>query len=90
MGTSATCRHHCGLQGGRARAKPERETQREAVSELGRAVAERRQEISKLENLGLAKLCNLTDEGAYADLKKLHKQLDETVAAGYGWPKSVV
>lgn len=63
-------------------------TQREAVAELSRAVVEHRQEICKLENFGLTKLYNLLDEGAYTDLKKLHKLLDEAVAACYGWPKS--
>lgn len=63
--------------------------QREAVAELSRAVVGRRQEICKAENFGLTKLYNLVDDGAYADLKKLHRQLDEAVAACYGWPKSV-
>ena len=62
---------------------------REVVAELSRAVIERRQEICKKENFGLTKLYNLMDDGAYADLKKLHKQLDEAVALCYGWPKSV-
>ncbi|MDE8667820.1 hypothetical protein PY310_04400 [Pseudarthrobacter sp. H3Y2-7] len=62
--------------------------QREAVAELSRAVVARRQEICKAENFGLTKLYNLMDDGGYADLKKLHKQLDEAVAACYGWPKS--
>jgi hypothetical protein len=30
------------------------------------------------------------DEGAWADLKDLHRRLDEAVAAAYGWPASVV
>ncbi len=64
-------------------------SQREAVAELSRAVIDRRQEICKLEDFGLTKLYNLVDDGAYADLKKLHKQLDEAVAACYGCPKSV-
>ena len=34
-------------------------------------------------------LYNLVDEGAYADLKALQKELDEAVAAAYGWPKAV-
>jgi len=29
------------------------------------------------------------DEGAYADLNSLHLELDEAVAAAYGWEKSV-
>ncbi|MCO4273535.1 hypothetical protein NG701_03690 [Pseudarthrobacter sp. HLT3-5] len=67
---------------------PVSSAQREAVAELSRAVVGRRQEICKAENFGLTKLYNLMDDGGYADLKKLHKQLDEAVAACYGWPKS--
>lgn len=62
--------------------------QREKVAELSRAVVRRRQEICLRENFGLTKLYNLVDDGAYADLKKLHRQLDEAVAECYGWPKS--
>ncbi len=29
------------------------------------------------------------DEGAYTDLKALHRELDEAVADCYGWPKAV-
>lgn len=29
------------------------------------------------------------DDGAYIDLKSLHKTLDEAVAACYGWPKKI-
>jgi len=29
------------------------------------------------------------DDGAYTDLKALHKALDEAVAACYGWPKKI-
>ena len=29
------------------------------------------------------------NDGAFTDLAALHKKLDETVAAAYGWPKSV-
>lgn len=68
---------------------PVTRAQREAVAELSRAVVERRQEICKAENFGLTKLYNLVDDGAYTDLKKLHRQLDEAVAACYGWPRSI-
>jgi hypothetical protein len=37
----------------------------------------------------LTKLYNAIDEGAYTDLKTLHRELDEAVAACYGWPKAV-
>ncbi|WP_299169388.1 DNA methyltransferase [uncultured Arthrobacter sp.] len=62
---------------------------REAVADLSRHIIARRQAICAAENFGLTKLYNLVDDGAYADLKKLHRQLDEAVAACYGWPKSV-
>ena len=29
------------------------------------------------------------DDGAWADLRKLHRELDEAVAAAYGWPKRI-
>ncbi|BCT78277.1 DNA modification methyltransferase [Sinomonas cyclohexanicum] len=62
--------------------------QRERVAALSRAVVGRRQEICLREGFGLTKLYNLVDDGAYADLKKLHRQLDEAVAECYGWPRS--
>ncbi len=49
----------------------------------------RRQEICVAENFGLTRLYNLVDEGGYQDLKALHRELDEAVAAAYGWPKTV-
>lgn len=67
---------------------PASSTQRDAIAELSRKVIERRQEICEAENFGLTRLYNLMDDGAYNDLKKLHKQLDEAVAVCYGWPKS--
>ena len=63
--------------------------QREAVAEACRLLLARRSEICQAEQIGLTKLYNAMDEGAWADLKKLHKVLDESVAACYGWPRSV-
>ena len=63
--------------------------QRERVAEASRAVIARRQEICVEENIGLTRLYNLVDEGAYTDLKKLHRELDEAVAECYGWPKKI-
>lgn len=62
--------------------------QREAVAAAARGIISRRQEICKSGNFGLTKLYNLVDEGAYDDIRGLHKQLDEAVASCYGWPKS--
>ena len=39
--------------------------------------------------IGLTTLYNQVDEGAWKDLHDLHIELDEAVAAAYGWPKSV-
>jgi hypothetical protein len=65
------------------------EEQRERVAEASRRVITRRQEICASEGFGLTRLYNLVDEGAYADLKALHRDLDVAVAACYGWPASV-
>jgi hypothetical protein len=51
--------------------------------------AARRQQICAANNCGLTTLYNRLDEGAYTDLKALHCELDEAVAAAYGWPKAV-
>ena len=53
----------------------------------GRAI-ERRQSICAERQIGLTKLYNEVDDGAYHDLRKLHHELDEAVAIAYGWPKS--
>jgi hypothetical protein len=52
-------------------------------------VIARRQEICVAENFGLTRLYNLVDEGGYADLKALHRRLDDAVATCYGWPTSI-
>ena len=39
--------------------------------------------------MGLTRLYNEVGDGAYADLKKLHHQLDVAVAKAYGWPAKV-
>jgi hypothetical protein len=61
--------------------------QREAIADLARRVVARRQEICLERQIGLTKLYNEIDDGAYRDLAKLHRELDEAVAAAYGWPK---
>jgi hypothetical protein len=62
--------------------------QREMVARAARNVITRRQEICLEREIGLTRLYNEVDEGAYADLERLHERLDEAVAAAYGWPKS--
>ena len=63
--------------------------QRAAVTAASVALYERRSALCLEHNIGLTKLYNLMDDGAFADLAALHKRLDETVAAAYGWPRSV-
>ena len=48
----------------------------------------RRSEICRDRQIGLTKLYNEVDDGAYRDLRELHDALDEAVAAAYGWPSS--
>jgi hypothetical protein len=62
--------------------------QREEVETLARQVIARRSEICLDRQIGLTKLYNEVDEGAYRDLRELHRVLDEAVAAAYGWPKT--
>jgi hypothetical protein len=54
-----------------------------------RVMLARREEISRAEGIGLTELYNRVDDGAYTDLVKLHRTLDEAVASCYGWLKSV-
>ncbi|MEH1016051.1 hypothetical protein V6U90_23440, partial [Micromonospora sp. CPCC 206060] len=68
---------------------PVTDEQRERVAEASRLVIARRQEICAEQQFGLTKLYNLVDEGGYADLKKLHRELDEAVVGCYGWPKAI-
>lgn len=63
--------------------------QRDAVAEASVALYVRRSELCLEHDMGLTKLYNLMDEGAFADLAALHRRLDEAVAAAYGWPKAV-
>ncbi len=49
---------------------------------------DRRSEICIDRQIGLTQLYNEVDDGAYRDLAELHRQLDEAVAAAYGWPLS--
>lgn len=63
--------------------------QRKRIVEAGQQIIARRQQICVANGFGLTKLYNQVDEGAYTDLRVMHKELDEAVAAAYGWPKTV-
>ncbi|HET7387504.1 MAG TPA: DNA methyltransferase [Nocardioidaceae bacterium] len=68
---------------------PVTDVQRERVAEASRRLLARRTEICTSEQIGLTTLYNAVDEGAWTDLKTLHKELDEAVVDCYGWPGAV-
>lgn len=68
---------------------PVTDAQRERVVEASRQVITRRQAICQREQFGLTRLYNLVDEGAYTEVRDAHRDLDEAVAAAYGWPRAV-
>jgi hypothetical protein len=62
---------------------------RQEIADVAKRLYARRSEICSDEQIGLTKLYNQVDEGAWTDLHDLHRELDEAVAATYGWPRSV-
>jgi hypothetical protein len=63
-------------------------TEKAAIEEASRALLARRREVALSDQVGLTDLYNLIDDGAYQDLAKLHRALDEAVVAAYHWPLS--
>lgn len=59
------------------------------IADVSRRLYARRSEICLERQIGLTKLYNQLDDGAWRDLADLHAELDEAVAAAYGWPRSV-
>jgi hypothetical protein len=57
----------------------------DVIGEAGGALLRRRQEICAEEEIGLTQLYNQHEEGAWADLAELHRQLDAAVLKAYGW-----
>lgn len=67
---------------------PVTDPQRERVAEASRRLLARRTEICTTEQIGLTKLYNAVDEGAWTDLVALHRELDEAVVDAYGWARA--
>lgn len=59
------------------------------VAEIATELMSLRSEISLKQNIGLTRLYNEVDDGAWKKLRDLHNELDEAVALAYGWPASV-
>lgn len=55
------------------------------IEDAGRALLVRRSEICHEAEIGLTELYNRHEEGAWADLGELHRQLDHAVLSAYGW-----
>lgn len=62
--------------------------QRKEIAGIAKALIGRRQAICAERGIGLTPLYNEVDEGAYRDLRDLHRDLDRAVAVAYGWPAS--
>ena len=62
---------------------------RARVATASSALYAQRSELCAEHQIGLTKLYNLMDEGAFTDLKALHLALDRAVVAAYGWPESI-
>lgn len=58
------------------------------IAELAKTLVVCREEICRERQIGLTRLYNEVDDGAYRDLEELHVALDEAIAAAYGWPVS--
>lgn len=66
------------------------DAQREQIADTAKRLIELRDELSIERNIGLTTLYNESDEGAHADLRGLHDQLDRAVSDAYGWAASVL
>jgi len=62
---------------------------REEIAHVARRLYARRSAICLERQIGLTKLYKQMDDGAWQDLRNLHRELDEAVAAAYGWPRSI-
>lgn len=61
----------------------------DVVGEIAQRLSILRASIAEQTGLGLTQLYNQVDDGAWKDLRDLHVELDEAVAAAYGWPRHV-
>ena len=64
--------------------------QRVRIGDIANELIVLRDKLSIEREIGLTKLYNECDEGAYKELRELHDQLDRAVSDAYGWPPSVL
>lgn len=58
---------------------------RREIGENAERLIEQRQAICVENEIGLTVLYNQLDEGAWSEIRDLHRQLDQVVAGSYGW-----
>lgn len=63
--------------------------QRERIGVLAADLIAARQAITVREGIGLTAFYNAVDEGAWQQVAKLHRELDEAVLAAYGYPRAL-
>lgn len=63
--------------------------QRRRVANASKELLTRRTQICTAEDIGLTKLYNSVEEGAWTEILDLHKELDHAVADCYGWSRSI-
>lgn len=63
---------------------------RSEIAALAAKLVELRHAICVERQIGLTSLYNEVDEGAYAQLRSLHSELDQAACRGYDWPISVL
>ncbi|MGH2714417.1 MAG: type IIL restriction-modification enzyme MmeI, partial [Thermoleophilaceae bacterium] len=66
------------------------ETQRQRIGDLGRELIAFRSRLSTEHAIGLTTLYNRTDEGAFQQLRSLHRDLDMAVVDAYGWEAAML
>jgi hypothetical protein len=64
------------------------EASRESIARIAGQLISTRSAICSEREIGLTRLYNEVDDGAYRPLYEFHRELDEAVAAAYGWPTS--
>jgi hypothetical protein len=66
------------------------DTDADRVANAARTIDELRRTYCDQHQIGLTSLYNLMDEGGVTDLRDAHRELDEAVAAAYGWDASIL
>jgi len=64
--------------------------QRRAIENLGRELNDRRRLLCSEHGIGLQRLYDMLEDGAFEQLAKLHHQLDAELVDAYGWPRSTI